>query len=102
MTRPLTSFGEFIAALGKGRGLLILDNCEKVLDHLAPLCERLLRSCAGLAILLTSRERLRVAGELVWPVPPLELPDPSRVYTLSQLTMVESVELFLDRARRVR
>jgi predicted ATPase/DNA-binding CsgD family transcriptional regulator len=51
--------------------LLALDNCEHLLDACAPLCQRLLASSAELRLLATSREPLRVAGEAVWPVPPL-------------------------------
>jgi predicted ATPase/DNA-binding CsgD family transcriptional regulator len=54
------------------RGLLLaLDNCEHLLDACASLCQRLLASSAELRLLATSREPLRVAGEAVWPVPPL-------------------------------
>jgi predicted ATPase/class 3 adenylate cyclase len=82
--------------------LLVLDNCEHLLDHAAPLCDRLLDSCPGVSILTTSRERLGVPGERVWQVPPMELPEPGRPHAPADLAEVESVALFLDRARRLR
>ena len=53
--------------------LLVLDNCEHVLDEAAPLIEALVARCPGIAILATSREALGVGGESVWPVPSLEV-----------------------------
>jgi predicted ATPase/class 3 adenylate cyclase len=90
------------AEIGQGRWLIVLDNCEHVLDEAASLCDALLRRCAWLAVLVTSRERLGLSGEVVWPVPPMELPDPGQVPTPAKLSGVESVQLFCDRARRVR
>ena len=57
-------------------GLLILDNCEHVIAACAQLCQALLTACPLLRILATSREILGVPGEVVWPVPPLSIPDP--------------------------
>jgi predicted ATPase/DNA-binding CsgD family transcriptional regulator len=54
--------------------LLILDTCEHVVDACAELVQRLLAGCAGLRVIATSREPLRVRGETVWRVPPLALP----------------------------
>ena len=58
-------------ALRMRKLLLALDNCEHLLDACARLCQRLLASSAELRLLATSREPLRVAGEAIWPVPPL-------------------------------
>jgi predicted ATPase/DNA-binding CsgD family transcriptional regulator len=63
------------ATLGTGKTLLALDNCEHVVDGVAPLVERLLTECPQLTVLATSRARLRVPFEWVFPVPPLSLPD---------------------------
>src|SRR5205085_9699879 len=61
----------------RGRALLlVLDNCEHVLEGCGRLADTLLRACPGVRILATSREPLGVAGETVWAVPPLTLPDP--------------------------
>jgi predicted ATPase/DNA-binding SARP family transcriptional activator/DNA-binding CsgD family transcriptional regulator len=79
--------------------LLVLDNCEHLIDACAHLAETLLGSCPGLRILATSREALGVAGEGIWVVPPLALPDPRRPTIPEQLAVIGSVRLFLDRAR---
>jgi predicted ATPase/class 3 adenylate cyclase len=82
-------------------GLLVVDNCEHLLDACAALAERLLAAAPELRVLATSREPLGVGGERVWPVRPLDVPDDS-LRNLEQLTRVESVQLLLDRARAVR
>jgi predicted ATPase/class 3 adenylate cyclase len=82
-------------------GLLVLDNCEHVLDACAALTGRLLANGPDLRVLATSREPLGLVGEQVWPVQPLDVPDES-LRKHEQLTQVESVQLLLDRARAVR
>jgi len=62
-----------IAALADRHALLVLDNCEQVRDGVAPLVERLLAACPRLTVLATSRARLVVPFERVYPVPPLSL-----------------------------
>ena len=69
--------------------LVVLDNCEHLLDASAALVMALLEGCSGLTLLTTSREPIGVAGEVSWRVPSLPLAD-------------EAVELFTDRARRAR
>lgn len=81
------------------RALLLLDNCEHLIETLTPLITRLLRARPWLHILATSREVLRVPGETVWNVKPLRLPDPHRDHTLEELRESEAVGLFLDRLR---
>ncbi len=63
-----------LAALRGRRVVLVLDNCEHVVDAAAALVARLLRDAPGVAVLATGREPLELAGELVWEVPPLALP----------------------------
>jgi predicted ATPase/DNA-binding CsgD family transcriptional regulator len=79
--------------------LLVLDNCEHLIDACAALAESLLRSCPGLKIVATSREALGVAGEVSWPVPPLSLPDPDSSQPAEALGRHEAVRLFVERAR---
>jgi predicted ATPase len=81
-------------------GLLVLDNCEHLLDDCAALTGTLLAAAPGLRVLATSREPLGLTGERVWPVKPLEVPDESTL-NLAELAQVESVELLMDRARAV-
>ncbi len=61
-------------AIGERELLLIVDNCEHVIDAAADLVERLVRSCPRVMILATSREVLRISGENVYRVPPLDVP----------------------------
>jgi predicted ATPase len=82
-------------------GLLVLDNCEHVLDACATLTGRLLAAAPELRVLATSREPLGLAGERLWPVRPLVVPEAS-ARDPGQLAGVESVQLLLDRARAVR
>ena len=78
--------------------LLVLDNCEHVLAETAALADRLLRSAPALTILATSREPLRVAGEVIFRVPSLDIPDPEQMLSPERLLQYESVSLFVERA----
>ena len=84
--------------------LLVLDNCEHLVEPAARLVDRLLSSCARLRILATSREMLAVSGEVNLPVSPLSLPSTTTrssrgVPTVEDLVRYEAVRLFVDRAR---
>lgn len=79
--------------------LLILDNCEHLIDACAGVAEELLRAGPQLTMLTTSREPLRIGGEMTWPVPSLSLPDPARTHTVDEALPYEAVQLFLERAR---
>jgi non-specific serine/threonine protein kinase len=78
--------------------LLVLDNCEHLIDACAALADTLLHACPNLQILATSREALGVAGERSLVVPSLSLPDPERLPPLEELGRYEAVRLFLERA----
>lgn len=78
--------------------LLVLDNCEHLLDAAAALVAEVLRAAPGVRVITTSREPLQVAGEHVVQVPPLELPPGDGSVTLSQLGQNEAVMLFIERA----
>jgi predicted ATPase/DNA-binding XRE family transcriptional regulator len=80
------------------RLLLILDNCERLIQASAEVAESLLRSCPFVHILATSRELLGVAGEKSFRVPSLSFPDSARPIQVDSLTQYESVRLFVDRA----
>ena len=88
--------------LGSREVLLVLDNCEHLVDACASLAETLLRSCPRLRILATSRETLGVPGETLFGVPPLSLPDPHRLSDVESLERHEATGLFVERARAVR
>jgi predicted ATPase/class 3 adenylate cyclase len=78
--------------------LLILDNCEHLLDACAELAARLLQSGPHLRILASSRQPLHVAGETTYHVPSLSVPEPQRTVTTQALAQYEAVRLFVDRA----
>ena len=78
--------------------LLVLDNCEHLLEAAAALVSELMKAAPGLRVLATSREPLDVAGEHVLPVPPLELPAPDAGQPLDRLRQNEAVMLFIERA----
>jgi predicted ATPase/DNA-binding CsgD family transcriptional regulator len=90
------------AALRDRTLLLVLDNCEHLLNACAVLAGTLLRECPGVRILATSREALGVPGETIWRVPSLDSPDPFHVAAPDRLTGFEAVRLFADRAASVR
>ncbi|WP_330253284.1 protein kinase [Nocardia sp. NBC_00565] len=77
--------------------LLVLDNCEQVIDAVATLTESLLRTCPQLRILATSREALSVGGESLFAVPPLGIPDPTDKSALHAAARYDAVTLFAER-----
>jgi predicted ATPase len=84
--------------LGPRTLLLVLDNCEHVLLATAELVDTLLRAAPKLTILATSREPLRVAGEVVFRVPSMSIPDPEQRLAPDELLRYEAVQLLSDRA----
>ena len=76
-------------SIGDRTMIMVLDNCEHLLDASAELILILLAACPGLTLLTTSREPIGLSGEVTWRVPSLSLAD-------------EAIELFTDRARRVK
>jgi non-specific serine/threonine protein kinase len=82
--------------------LVILDNCEHLIGACAALTEGLLTACPHISVLTTSREPLGIDGETTWRVPSLAQPDPTDLPHVDALRAIESVTLFIDRARTVR
>lgn len=78
--------------------LIVLDNCEHLLAACAAIASDLHRECSSLTLLATSRERLNIEGETVWPVPPLSLPHDE---SIAAADSSDAVRLFIDRARLV-
>ncbi|MET7803338.1 AfsR/SARP family transcriptional regulator [Micromonospora chersina] len=97
---PADPVGRLVDALAGRAALLLLDNCEHLLDAAADLTERLLTACPGLRVLATSREPLGITGEALRPVESLALPpagaDPAVALAYP------AVRLFADRAGAVR
>ncbi len=81
--------------------LLVLDNCEHLVDAVAGLATELLGAAPGLKLLCTSREALAIAGEAAWRIPSLSMPDPRRVLDRNALETFEAVRLFVERAAEV-
>ena len=78
--------------------LLLLDNCEHLIDACAELSTALLQACPNLRILASSREALGISGEFIYRVPSLHTLNPAEVPPLDQLAKVDSIRLFLERA----
>ena len=98
--RPGESLFATLAELLRDRHLLIiLDNCEHLLDAAARLVDKVLDSCPRVHILATSREALGVEGEVRWLVPPLSAPEMGRKPSAEELEAYEAVHLFVERAR---
>jgi predicted ATPase len=89
-----------VSSLSRGPILLILDNCEHILESIARITGLLERRCPQLKILATSRERLRVTAEIVIPIAPLELPTDG-VPDIARMSQSEAIQLLIDRARSV-
>lgn len=90
-----------VEALAPRRGLLVLDNCEHILDSSARCAQLLLDGCPELTVLATSREPLGIAGEVVAPIAPLPVPDDGPQDDVSALAHADAVSLFVERARAV-
>ncbi len=90
-----------VAFIGEKHMLAIFDNCEHMVAACADLADALLQACPNLHILATSREALRVAGEAVWRVPSLELPDSTGALSLEHIREFDAVQLFLEHAALV-
>jgi predicted ATPase/DNA-binding SARP family transcriptional activator len=102
--QPGRSFLETLSSYLQARQLLlVLDNCEHLVAACAELAEVLLRTCAGLTVLATSREALNIPGETTWLVPLLSLPDLHSLAAqgdalLPGLMQYEALQLFTERA----
>ena len=96
--RPLSE--TIVDVLRQRDMLLVLDNCEHLIDSCAKLADAVLRSCPNVNLLATSREQLGVGGERVFRVPSMTLPpEVSADVTIDELLKAEAVRLFAERAR---
>jgi predicted ATPase/DNA-binding SARP family transcriptional activator len=82
--------------------LLVMDNCEHLIDACAQTSESMLGDCPHLKILTTSREALNIHGETVWQVSTLSSPDPEHLLFVDRLMDYESIHLFVERAMAAR
>jgi predicted ATPase/DNA-binding SARP family transcriptional activator len=97
--KPLT--GKLLDYLRNKELLVVLDNCEHLIEACAQIVESVLRAAPGVRFLATSREHLGVSGEALLPVPPLSVPGPRDV-SPEQLDRSDAARLFADRAAAVR
>ncbi len=95
-TSPLEALTNYLRSK---KILLVLDNCEHLVDACAQLCASLLRTCPDLRILASSREALAIFGEQAYRVPSLSLPNSKRILNIIQDS--EAVTLFIERAASV-
>lgn len=79
--------------------LLLLDNCEHLLEACAQLVAAILQTCPAIFVLVTSREPLGVPGEQLWPVPTFSVPAASNGFEIDALLSYDGVRLFVERAR---
>jgi predicted ATPase/DNA-binding CsgD family transcriptional regulator len=91
-----------ISAIGSRHLLLLLDNCEHIVDGVAKLAAELLYTCPRVVLLATSREPLRITGEFTWSVPPLSLPAADELAAPGDAIASDAVSLVVERARAVR
>ncbi|MDQ3655312.1 MAG: helix-turn-helix domain-containing protein, partial [Chloroflexota bacterium] len=80
--------------LGANRHLLVLDNCEHVLDGVRPLVAELVASTPGLSVLATSRSPLRLRGESLLPIAPLALPSRNQPPSIEDMASIPAIDLF--------
>jgi predicted ATPase/DNA-binding SARP family transcriptional activator len=92
----------FIAAVREREALLILDNCEHVIEAAAAFADRVLGECRKLRILATSREPLGITGEALWQVEPLALPGTSANPGAAEIGSSPAIQLLRDRGGAVR
>ena len=97
---PNAGLLEILSSRLKGRKLMmVLDNCEHLVDHVAEIAGKLSLALPGLKILVTSRTALNIPGETVWRIPSLSLKDPGKIKRVEEAEESEAILLFADRAR---
>src|ERR1700694_2220444 len=91
--------GTLVRRLKSSEMLLVVDNCEHLVEAAALVVARMLAACPRRVVLTTSRERLNIDGEVVWRLSPLALPKTADTFDVASAT--EAIRLFVDRARNV-
>jgi predicted ATPase/class 3 adenylate cyclase/DNA-binding CsgD family transcriptional regulator len=97
-----SSLDAVVAHLARAQALIVLDNCEHLLDASAATADALLRGCQGVSVLASSRAPLGVDGETHWRVPSLSLPSELRTEPVETIAQSDAVRLFIERALKVR
>jgi len=91
-----------VRGIGDKRMLIVLDNCEHVIEALASFASGILSACSRLKMLATSRESFRISGEWLYPIPAFDIPQESDTINLSNASSFPALMLFAERARAVR
>jgi non-specific serine/threonine protein kinase len=91
-----------IEGIANKRMLLVLDNCEHLIEDVARLASSLLSACSHLRILTTSREALRIPGEWLYSVPALDMPEEYSIVDIETISEFPALVLFAERARAAR
>jgi predicted ATPase/class 3 adenylate cyclase/DNA-binding CsgD family transcriptional regulator len=97
-----SSLDAAVAHLADAQALIILDNCEHLLEACAGAAEVLLHGCEDVTVMATSRAPLGVAGEADWRVPSLSLPSERHTEPVEAVAQSDAVRLFIERALKVR
>jgi predicted ATPase/class 3 adenylate cyclase/DNA-binding CsgD family transcriptional regulator len=103
--RPLPGQSALDAAavhLGRARALIVLDNCEHLLEESSRIADALLHGCPEVVVLATSRAPLEVEGETTWRVPSLSLPTEPSAEPVEAIAQSDAMRLFIARATKVR
>jgi predicted ATPase/DNA-binding CsgD family transcriptional regulator len=98
---PADRLGGLLRRLGPHRSLVVVDNCEHLVDACADVTTSILAASAGVAVLATSRAPLSVPGEISWQVPPMSVPTGGTPTDLGTATRSDAVRLFADRAAQM-
>ena len=89
-------------SIGHKQMLIVLDNCEHLIEEIASVASRLLSACPYLKMLATSRESFRIPGEWLYPIPAFDIPKESDAIDLDNASNFPALMLFVERARAVR
>ncbi|HET9908804.1 MAG TPA: helix-turn-helix domain-containing protein, partial [Anaerolineales bacterium] len=89
-------------SIGEKQMLIVLDNCEHLVEFVASISSQLLSACPGLKLLTTSRESFRIPGEWLYPIPAFDIPTESEAIDLDNASDFPALMLFVERARAVR
>ena len=98
----LSAEKQLMKGIGDKRMLIVLDNCEHIIEGVASLASSLLSACSRLKILATSRESVRILGEWLYPVPAFDLPEEGSHIDMETASKFPVLTLFAERARAVR
>ena len=98
-SKELSPLKQLLNGIGSKRILLVLDNCEHLIEDVAPLASQILSACSRLKIITTSRESLRIPGEWLYSIPTLDVP---KNVDIAQAEKFPALMLFAERARAVR